>query len=106
MPKYLIEGSYSADGLKGVHKDGGSGRKDAAGKAIKSAGGKLDSIYFAFGDRDVVAIADFPDNISAAAASITVSASGMVRLKLTPLMTVEDVDAVAKKSVAYRPPGK
>ncbi len=105
MAKYLLQGSYSADGLKGVVKEGGSGRKDAASKAIKAAGGKMESLYFAFGDHDVIAIFDVADNVSAASLALTVSSSGMIRTKITPLLTVEEVDAAVKKHPAYRPPG-
>jgi uncharacterized protein with GYD domain len=106
MAKYLLEGSYSADGLKGVLKDGGSGRKDAAGKAIASAGGKMESMYFAFGDHDVIAVFEVADNTAAAALAMTVSATGLIRTKITPLLTVEEVDAAAKKHLDYRPPGR
>lgn len=106
MAKYLIEASYSADGLKGLIKDGGTGRRAAAAGAIEAAGGRLESLYYAFGDNDLVGIADCPDNVSAAALSVTVSSVGLVRIKLTPLLTVEEMDSATKKSVAYRPPGR
>jgi uncharacterized protein with GYD domain len=106
MPKYLIQASYTADGLKGLMKDKASGRKAAAAQLMKGAGGKLESMYFAFGEHDIVGIADFPDNVSAAAVALTVSASGLVHVKTTPLLTVEETDKALGKSVAYRAPGK
>ncbi len=106
MAKYLLEGSYSAEGLKGVQKDGGSSRHEAAARAISSVGGHMDSMYFAFGDHDVIAIFEAPDNVTASALAIGVSASGLIRTKVTPLLTVEEVDQAVKKSVVYRPPGK
>lgn len=106
MAKYLIQASYSPDGLKGLQKDGGTGRRNAAAGAIEAAGGKLESLYFAFGDHDLVGIADFPDNIAATALAITVSSTGLVSIRTTPLMTAQEVDAAVKKSVAYRPPGR
>lgn len=106
MAKYLLEGSYSADGLKGVLKDGGSGRRDAASKAISSLGGKMEGIYYAFGDHDVIAVFDAADNVTAAALALAVSSSGMIRTKITPLLTVEEVDAAVKKHPDYRPPGR
>ena len=105
MPKYLIQAAYSAEGVKGLLKDGGSKRRAAAEAAIKGLGGKLDAFYFAFGDTDVFALADAPDNISAAAVSLAVSASGAVHTKITVLLTPEEMDQAAKKSVSYRPPG-
>ena len=56
MAKYLITASYTAEGAKGVLKDGGTKRRHAAEAAIKSAGGKLDGFYFAFGEAESLAL--------------------------------------------------
>jgi uncharacterized protein with GYD domain len=106
MPKYLIAGSYSADGLKGLHKDKASGRKTAVSKAIESLGGKLEAIYYALGEHDVFLIADLPNTISAASLALTASASGLVRTKTTALLTVEETDQALDKKTSYRAPGK
>ena len=87
-------------------KDGGSKRRAAAERAIKDLGGKLEAFYFAFGDTDAFVIADIPDNMSAAAVALAVSASGAVHAKTTVLMTPEEMDQATKKSVSYRPPGR
>ena len=105
MPKYLLQASYSAEGSKGLLKDGGTKRVAAARTLVESLGGKLDSLYFAFGDTDVVIIADLPNNTSAAGISIGVGASGAVRLSTTPLLTVEEMDEACKRQVGYTPPG-
>jgi uncharacterized protein with GYD domain len=105
MPKYLITASYTAEGLKGLLKDGGSSRRTAVQKAAESVGGKVETIYYTFGDHDVIAICDLPDNIAATSLSLTVGASGLVRTATTPLITPEEVDAASKKSVTYRGPG-
>ena len=106
MPKYLFHGSYSSEGLKGVLADGGSKRREAAKQAFSSLGGALESYYFGFGDDDYYAIADLPDNASAATASLVVSATGALTVKTTVLLTPEEVDAVTQKKVDYRPPGQ
>jgi uncharacterized protein with GYD domain len=106
MPKYLLQVSYTADGARGVAKDGGSKRREVARTLIESVGGKLDAFYFAFGEVDVVAIADLPDNASAASASMAVAASGGASSRITPLLTPEEIDQAAKKSVRYTPPGR
>lgn len=106
MPKYLWQVSYNAEGTKGVLKDGGSKRRAVAEKAIKAVGGKLEAFYFAFGKADVYLIADMPDNVSVAAASMAINATGAVRIKTTVLLTPEEIDAATKKSVSYRPPGQ
>jgi uncharacterized protein with GYD domain len=105
MPKYLITASYTAEGVKGLLKDGGSARRAAVQKAAESVGGRLDAFYFAFGEHDAIVICDLPDNIAATAVSLSVGASGAAQAATTPLITPEDVDAAAKKSVSYRAPG-
>ena len=106
MPKYLLQASYSAEGAKGLLKDGGSKRRAAAKTLVESLGGKLDCFYFAFGKTDVFAVVDLPDSASAAAASLTVGASGAVAGRVTVLLTPEEIDQAAKKSTKYTPPGK
>jgi uncharacterized protein with GYD domain len=53
VPKYLFEASYTTAGLKGLLKDGGSRRREDLREAVKQLGGRLEAIYFAFGDEDV-----------------------------------------------------
>ncbi|MGD0779086.1 MAG: GYD domain-containing protein [Candidatus Solibacter sp.] len=105
MPKYLQQFSYTAEGLKGLLKDSGSKRRAAIAETVKSAGGKLETLYFAFGEFDAYAIIEAPDNSSAAAVALAANAGGAVRLKTTVLLTPEEVDQATKKSVSYRPPG-
>lgn len=105
MPKYLIQGSYTAEGAKGLAREGGSKRRAVVEEAIKKAGGTMEAFYYAFGDADVYAIFDLPDTASAVALSLAVNASGAVSLKTTPLFSVEEMDEAAKRQVAYRAPG-
>ncbi len=105
MPKYMIQASYTTEGVGGVLKDGGSGRRDAIEKMITGAGGSVESFYFAFGDNDVYVIVDLPDAETAAAVAMTVGATGSVDIQTIALLTPEQVDEAARKSVAYRPPG-
>lgn len=106
MPKYLVQASYTAEGIRGLLKDGGSKRQAAAEQAIKSLGGRLEAFYFAFGDTDAFVIAEAPDNASAAAVALAVGASGAVHAKTTVLLTPEEMDQAAKKTVSYSPPGR
>lgn len=107
MPKYLIRGSYSVEGTKGLMKAGGTARREAVKMAIESVGGKLESYYFALGEDDFVIVVDAPDAISVSAVSLAAGSSGAVHhLRSTVLLTPEEVDQVAKKSVKYRPPGQ
>lgn len=105
MPKYMVQAKLTTEGLKGTLEEGGKKRKAAITKAIESLGGKLETYYYAFGEYDVVGIADMPDNVSAAAFAMIVTMSGGAACATTVLLTPEEVDQVSKKTVAYRKPG-
>lgn len=105
MPKYLISGSYTADGAKGLLKDGGSKRRAVVKNLTEKLGGKLEFFYFAFGKSDFYVVCDLPDASAAAAVSLTVGASGAARSNTTVLLTPEEIDGATKKAVDYRPPG-
>ncbi|MDP9344071.1 MAG: GYD domain-containing protein [Actinomycetota bacterium] len=105
MPKYLLRASLTAEGARGTLKEGGTARQAVVEGAVRGQGGTVEAFYYAFGDEDVYVIADLPDDASAAAVSLTVSASGAVRTSTTVLMTPEQVDEASKKSVEYRAPG-
>ncbi len=105
MAKYLVKASYTVDGAKGVQSAGGTSRRDAVAKMAEGLGGKLESFYFGFGETDAYVVLDLPDNSSAAAASIAVNTSGGASSEVVVLLTPEEIDAAAKLSVDYRPPG-
>jgi uncharacterized protein with GYD domain len=105
MAKYLLKASYTTDGVKGVLKDGGSGRRAAVEQTVRGLGGSLESFYFAFGDTDAYVVVDLPDNATATAISLVVNAAGGAQVTTVPLVTPEEADEAAKKSVEYRPPG-
>lgn len=105
MPKFLVHATYTAEGAKGVIKDGGSARREAVEKLLATVGGKLDAFYFAFGDDDAILIVDLPDNEAALAVGMAVGASGAVRSRTTVLIPIEEVDRAAKRQIAFRPPG-
>jgi len=105
MPKYLIEASYTREGIEGVMRAGGSSRVAAVKEAAGSVGGELESFHFAFGDHDAIVIVEAPDNEAAAAIALRVNASGGAVAKTTVLLTPEEVDAAAERSVAYTAPG-
>jgi len=105
MAKFLWKASYTSDGVKGVLKEGGTGRRAAVEKVVEGLGGKVERFYFALGEHDVYVIAELPDTVTATAVSLTVNASGVVALQTVELLTPEQVDEASKKSVDYRPPG-
>ena len=105
MASFMVQFSYTEQGVKGLIKEGGSNRREATDKLVKSLGGKLVAYYFAFGDYDGIAIVEGMDNVDTAAAALIVGARGAVKTKTTVLLTPDEVDKAAKKSGNYRAPG-
>jgi uncharacterized protein with GYD domain len=105
MPKYLIQASYTAEGLKGLAKDKASGRKAAVQAAMKAVKGRVESFYFAFGSDDAVIIVEAPDNVAAVAIGLATGSSGLVHVRTTPLLTVAEVDEALALPNKYRAPG-
>ena len=105
MSKYLITGSYTTQGVKGVMAEGGSARVAAVRTLIESLGGTLESMYFAFGNDDWYITVDLPSNAAMAAGALTVAATGSTNPRTVVLLTAEEVDAAVKLSPEYRAPG-
>ena len=105
MPKYLFRASYTAQGAAGILKEGGSGRVTAVEQLVSSVGGTVEAQYWALGEDDYFLIADLPDAAAAAAASMTVGASGAARVTTSPLLTAEELDEVVRRRAEYRAPG-
>ncbi|MEU6266653.1 GYD domain-containing protein [Saccharopolyspora shandongensis] len=105
MPKYLVQGNYTANGTKGVLAEGGTGRREAVDRVAGSCGGTLESMYFAFGADDFHIVVDMPDDASMAAMAMAVRAAGAVMSRVVPLLSPEDLDEATRKTVDYRAPG-
>jgi uncharacterized protein with GYD domain len=106
MAKYLLQGSYTVEGLRGVLREGGTKRREAVAQLVQALGGTLETFYYAYGGDDFFIIIDVPDSVTATAASLAVNATGAVQFKTIVLITPEEVDAAVRKTVAYRPPGQ
>jgi uncharacterized protein with GYD domain len=105
MPKFLIKATYQTDGARGLLKEGGTKRRAAVQKIVEAAGGTVEAFYYAYGEDDAFIIMDLPDVATGLAISLTVNASGAVRVSTVPLIAPEELDAASKKSVKYRAPG-
>jgi uncharacterized protein with GYD domain len=105
MPKFLFQGSYYGEGLKGLAAEGGTSRVEAARQLFSSLGGTLEHFYFAFAPDNLVVICDLPDNEAAAAFSLAINNSGAARGHVTALLTPEEMDQAVTRSPSYRAPG-
>jgi uncharacterized protein with GYD domain len=105
MAKYLWQVSYTTEGVRGLLKEGGTGRRAVVEQLVKEAGGNLEVFYYAFGEDDAYVIVDLPNDATASAISLTVAAAGAAHLKTVKLLLPEEIDDATQISVAYRPPG-
>lgn len=105
MGKYLLQASYTQEGLAGLVKEGGTSRRAALAEAIEGAGGSLESLYYAFGKTDLIITADLPDDAAATAVSLAIGSAGALSVSVTVLVTPETVDQAVAMNVPYRPPG-
>jgi uncharacterized protein with GYD domain len=107
VPSYLLEIAYSREAWSSLVRNP-QDRLEAVRPVIEGLGGRITAAYFAFGEFDVVLIADYPDNVSAAAFSMAVTGGGAVKaLRTRPLMTIDEgLQAMRKAgSAGYSPPG-
>ena len=104
MARFLFEASYTVEGVAGLRRQGGSGRREAVALAALSVGGALEQFYFTFGHYDAVAVVDLPDNQSAAAFALAVGEAGGARVRTVVLVTPEEIDAAAQQAVEYQSP--
>jgi uncharacterized protein with GYD domain len=105
MPKFLVHANYTAEGTKGLLKEGGSHRRKAVEELLASLGGKLEAFYFTFGEGDAILIIDLPNAEDALTVGFAVRASGAVQSKTTVLIPIEEVDRAVERHVKYSPPG-
>ena len=105
MPTFLIKASYTAEGTRGLLKDGGTGRRDAIEALVRSRGGDLKGLYYAFADDDLYIIADLPTNADLAAVSLAINSTAGARVKANTLLDAEEIDEAVRMAVKYRPPG-
>jgi uncharacterized protein with GYD domain len=106
MPRFLIIANYTAEGDQGLLKVGGSARRTSVSKMVEGLGGKVETFDYAFGDDDVFVVAELPDNVTAAAISLAIGASGLVSTRTIVLLTPEEIDAAAAKHAEYHGPGE
>jgi uncharacterized protein with GYD domain len=106
MAFYLVQASYSTQATAAMVKNP-QDRAAAVRPLIERMGGKLHGFWLAFGEYDVVLIAEMPDNANAAAVAMAVGSSGGISAyRTTPLLTSAEAMEAMKKAggVGYQPP--
>jgi uncharacterized protein with GYD domain len=105
MPFYLVQASYTPEAWAKLASDP-TNRIEQVRPAMEKAGIKLVCSYLAFGEEDIVLIAEAPDNVTAAGLAIDFAAGGSLRsVKTTPLLTWEEGVAAMRKAgeITYEP---
>ena len=106
MPYYLIQTAYTSESWAKMIKNP-QDRVELVRPAIEGLGGRIEAGYISFGEYDFTTIVEFPDNVSAAAFSISVSSKGGLKaFKTTPLMTMAEAQSAMTRADAstYEPP--
>lgn len=109
MAYYLIQAAYTPEGWAAQVKNPQDVRERVQA-AMEKIGGKIVGVWYAFGDYDLVAIIEYPSNVSAAAYALAVMSPAIKAYKTTPLLTVEEglaaMQQAAEVGAVYRPPGR
>ncbi|MGC2322855.1 MAG: GYD domain-containing protein [Terriglobales bacterium] len=105
MPNFLLQVAYSREGWEALVKNP-QNRIEAVRPAIEKLGGKIEHAWFAFGEYDVLLVADMPNNVNAAAIAIAFASGGACKaVHTTPLLSVEEAVQAMKKAAesGYKP---
>jgi len=90
MSKYLVQVGYTAEAWAAMSREP-QNVVERVRPSAEALGGTIESLFFCFGDYDLVGVVDFPDNRTAGAWSMAVSSGGDVRaFKTTSLLTIEE----------------
>ena len=106
MALYLVQGSYSSSSVAAMVAHP-TDRAAAIRTVLKRMGGKLQGMWFSFGEFDVVAVIELPDNVDAAAVAMAIGATGSVAdYRTTPLLTTAQAKEAMEKAAGagYKPP--
>jgi len=109
MAKYALMGGYSTETWAKFIQNPGD-RQAPVRRAVEAAGGKLETLYWSFGDDDYLVIMDCPDDVAAAAIAVAVGSTGALRnLRTIKLIEANQLQQVLQKAKAvvgaYVPPG-
>ncbi|TDB75842.1 GYD domain-containing protein [Micromonospora sp. KC723] len=105
MPKFLLKSTYTVAGMRGLASDGGTRRAEVVQAMVENAGGRLESMHFAFGEDDTYVLCEMPDHPTAASVAIAIEAAGGLRVQVVPVLTPAEVDEATHRTITYSPPG-
>ncbi len=105
MPLYLWEASYTADGTKGLLKEGGTNAVRQCSRRWRRRAGSCSLSISPSVELTCTASQNSPIILQPRRSAWRSTPPVTATLRTTALLTPEEMDAAAKKTVSYRPPG-
>ena len=108
MAFYMIQGAYTAEAMATMAKNP-QDRSVPVRELVQKLGGRLISLYFCFGEYDVVVLVELPDDTAATAVAMAAVSPGHLKAyKTTKLFTIEETMEAMRKagSLAFPGPSK
>ncbi|GIM86332.1 hypothetical protein Sar04_30680 [Salinispora arenicola] len=106
VARYLFVATYTAHGIAGLGREGGTVRAEVVRALIENAGGRVEALYFGFGKHDLFVSCEVPDSTITAALGIAARSTGAVKAHVITLLTPEEIDEAAALPVTYQAPGE
>lgn len=98
MPRYIVSGNYTADGIKGMIASPGD-RESIARSIVEAAGGKLETYYMVTGDADFSIKVSIDNAEDLMAGLMVAAANGAVcNLKTIRAFTSDEFTAIQKRA--------
>ena len=98
MAIYLVQGAYTAEALATMAKNP-QDRSVPVRELVQKLGGQLVGFYFCFGEYDVVALFELPDDSAATAIALAAVSPGHLKAShTTRLFSVEETMVAMRKA--------
>jgi uncharacterized protein with GYD domain len=98
MAFYMVQGAYTTEAIATMVKNP-QDRSIPVRELMQKLGGRLISLYFCYGEYDLVVIGELPDDSAATAAALAALSPGYLKAyKTTKLFTVEETMEAMRKA--------
>lgn len=108
MAFYMIQGAYTTEAIATMVKNP-QDRSIPVRELMQKLGGRLISMYFCYGEYDIVVIGELPDDSAATAVALAAMSPGYLKAcKTTKLFTVEETMEAMRKagSLGFQGPSR
>lgn len=98
MAFYMIQGAYTAEAIAAMAKNP-QDRSIPVRELVQKLGGRMISVYYCFGEYDVIVLVELPDDTAATAVAMAAVSPGHLKAyKTTKLFTVEETMEAMRKA--------